>query len=95
MIDLCKDGEEHTWGIDGMHSNEFCKKCFTNKPDDDSIHVDLVVMRAYEEIDNFGAETVTEKAIFINKTCDKYKISKADLIEYELHLIATGGRKHA
>ena len=25
---------EHEWGTDGQHSNEFCKKCFTDKPDD-------------------------------------------------------------
>lgn len=23
--------KKHEWGIDGMHSNEFCKKCFKNK----------------------------------------------------------------
>jgi hypothetical protein len=23
---------EHVWGIDGMHSNEYCKKCFVPKP---------------------------------------------------------------
>ena len=26
-------GCDHEWGIDGMHSNEFCKKCFISKPD--------------------------------------------------------------
>lgn len=26
-------GCEHEWGIDGQHSNEFCKKCFVNKPE--------------------------------------------------------------
>jgi carbon storage regulator len=25
---------EHVWGIDGTHSNEFCKKCFVDKPRD-------------------------------------------------------------
>ena len=25
---------EHEWGIDGIHSNEYCKKCFITKPDD-------------------------------------------------------------
>jgi hypothetical protein len=24
---------EHEWGIDGQHSNEFCKKCFVDKPE--------------------------------------------------------------
>jgi hypothetical protein len=23
---------EHNWGIDGMHNNEYCKKCFVGKP---------------------------------------------------------------
>lgn len=23
---------EHEWGIDGMHSNEYCKNCFMTKP---------------------------------------------------------------
>jgi hypothetical protein len=23
----------HEWGIDGTHSNEFCKKCFVNRPE--------------------------------------------------------------
>jgi len=27
-----KEGCRHEWGIDGMHSNEFCKKCFVSKP---------------------------------------------------------------
>ena len=26
--DSCAKGGKHEWGIDGMHSNEFCKKCF-------------------------------------------------------------------
>lgn len=26
--DSCPKGGEHEWGIDGAHSNEFCKKCF-------------------------------------------------------------------
>jgi len=24
---------KHEWGTDGQHSNEFCKKCFVNKPE--------------------------------------------------------------
>ena len=24
----CPKGGKHIWGIDGIHSNEFCKKCF-------------------------------------------------------------------
>ena len=24
---------DHEWGIDGQHSNEYCKKCYINKPD--------------------------------------------------------------
>jgi hypothetical protein len=23
---------EHEWGIDGLHTNEYCKKCFKDKP---------------------------------------------------------------
>lgn len=23
---------DHVWGIDGAHSNEYCKKCFIDKP---------------------------------------------------------------
>ena len=23
---------EHEWGIDGVHQNEYCKKCFVDKP---------------------------------------------------------------
>ena len=26
--DDCPKGGNHKWGIDGAHSNEFCKKCF-------------------------------------------------------------------
>ncbi len=26
--DSCPKGGRHEWGIDGAHSNEFCKKCF-------------------------------------------------------------------
>lgn len=26
------DQHEHVWGTDGMHTNEFCKICFVNKP---------------------------------------------------------------
>lgn len=29
----CPKGGEHEWGIDGMHSNEYCKKCFIDRPD--------------------------------------------------------------
>lgn len=25
-------GCEHQWGIDGAHSNQYCKKCFVTKP---------------------------------------------------------------
>jgi len=25
---------EHEWGIDGVHQNEYCKKCFTNRTTD-------------------------------------------------------------
>ena len=28
----CLKGGEHKWGTDGAHSNEFCKKCFVDKP---------------------------------------------------------------
>lgn len=27
----CSKGGEHTWGIDGAHSNEFCKKCYVSR----------------------------------------------------------------
>ena len=27
----CPKGGEHEWGIDGMHSNEYCKKCFISR----------------------------------------------------------------
>lgn len=27
----CPKGGDHEWGTDGMHSNVYCKKCFTNK----------------------------------------------------------------
>lgn len=30
--DKCTGGGEHEWGIDGVHSNEYCKKCFISKP---------------------------------------------------------------
>lgn len=28
----CSKGGDHEWGIDGAHSNEFCKKCFVGRP---------------------------------------------------------------
>ena len=28
----CPKGGNHEWGIDGMHSNQFCKKCFGSHP---------------------------------------------------------------
>ena len=28
----CPKGGNHEWGIDGMHSNQFCKKCFGTHP---------------------------------------------------------------
>lgn len=28
----CSKGGRHKWGIDGAHSNEYCKKCFVDKP---------------------------------------------------------------
>ena len=28
----CPKGGKHEWGIDGMHSNEYCKKCFISRP---------------------------------------------------------------
>jgi hypothetical protein len=27
----CRKGGLHEWGIDGQHSNEFCKKCFKSR----------------------------------------------------------------
>lgn len=30
--DECVAGGKHEWGIDGVHSNEYCKKCFMSKP---------------------------------------------------------------
>ena len=32
-IDECPKGGDHLWGIDGAHSNEYCKKCFMSKED--------------------------------------------------------------
>ena len=29
----CPKGGRHKWGIDGAHSNEYCKKCFVDKPE--------------------------------------------------------------
>jgi len=29
-VEECPNGGNHKWGTDGMHSNQFCKKCFTN-----------------------------------------------------------------
>jgi len=29
---------EHVWGTDGMHSNEYCKKCFMPKPDIETLY---------------------------------------------------------
>jgi hypothetical protein len=31
----CPKGGNHEWGIDGAHSNEFCKKCFISYPEGD------------------------------------------------------------
>ena len=31
--DECSKGGNHEWGIDGMHSNTYCKKCFIDKPE--------------------------------------------------------------
>lgn len=31
----CPKGGEHEWGTDGMHQNEFCKKCFMNSPSEE------------------------------------------------------------
>ena len=31
--DKCIDGQDHVWGIDGAHSNEYCKKCYMSKPE--------------------------------------------------------------
>lgn len=30
---LCSKGGKHEWGIDGAHSNTYCKKCFEDKPE--------------------------------------------------------------
>lgn len=30
-IPPCPTGGAHEWGIDGAHSNEYCKKCFRSK----------------------------------------------------------------
>ncbi len=30
-LDVCAKGGDHEWGIDGLHQNVFCKKCFVNK----------------------------------------------------------------
>lgn len=29
--ETCPKGGEHKWGIDGAHSNEYCKKCFISR----------------------------------------------------------------
>jgi len=29
----CSKGGNHEWGIDGVHTNVYCKKCFINKPE--------------------------------------------------------------
>jgi len=28
----CPKGGKHEWGIDGVHSNQYCKKCFIDRP---------------------------------------------------------------
>ncbi len=35
-VDFAKLQEDcdHIYGTDGMHSNEYCKKCFKSKPED-------------------------------------------------------------
>lgn len=33
MVNAGKPTCYHVWGIDGMHSNEFCKKCFVSRSD--------------------------------------------------------------
>ena len=30
--DNCPKGDQHVWGTDGVYSNEYCKKCFMDKP---------------------------------------------------------------
>ena len=35
LPNICPKGGEHKWGIDGQHSNEYCKKCFKDKPKGD------------------------------------------------------------
>jgi len=42
--EICKDGKPHKWGIDGMHTNEFCKKCFMSRPSDNESQADVVIM---------------------------------------------------
>ena len=49
------------------------------------------IIEAYKEIDNYEAETVNDKAMFINKACQDYGISKADLIGYEKEVGIKGG----
>ena len=29
----CPKGGKHQYGTDGMHSNEYCKKCFQDAPE--------------------------------------------------------------
>jgi len=31
-VDNCSKGDKHLWGTDGVHSNEYCKKRFMDKP---------------------------------------------------------------
>jgi len=31
--DECSQGGNHEWGVDGMRSNVYCKKCFIDKPE--------------------------------------------------------------
>ena len=42
IVSIC----DHVWGTDGMHSNEFCKKCFMSKPNlDDETYYKLMEIK--------------------------------------------------
>jgi len=38
----CSKGGQHEWGTDGLHSNQFCKKCFIDFPPEDNKVKELV-----------------------------------------------------
>ncbi len=50
----------HQWGTEGMHSNEFCKKCFVNRPKGESNYDEEAVEQEKHYGSNAGIRCDTD-----------------------------------